>query len=299
MEDVEKTIGFADPDEALVPDGWKEGDDIFAEYGEEAQTVEELGADGQSESATETAENEPKEEEDLETLIMGDEQGSETGQSAEELPEESTVDEPAETPEKTPRVLNLKVNHKEESVNLDDMTDEEIIALFQKGRAFDRLKEADDRRKFKEIMDAQIESGMTEDVAKLVAAAAVGGKDYSVEETEEEVPPAQDTAAQGHTDLNVVESQLKALYSDFKGWPVEVVEAIRLGADPMMAYMAYHEREAVVKAVAETNKKNAVLEQNAASAAKAPVRGVTGGGDVAPAKRDLFEEGFDAGSNYY
>ena len=44
---------------------------------------------------------------------------------------------------------------------------------------------------------------------------------------------------------------------------------------------------------ASLKKENAILKQNAASAAKAPVKGVTGGG-VSPDKVDYFIEGFDS-----
>ena len=43
---------------------------------------------------------------------------------------------------------------------------------------------------------------------------------------------------------------------------------------------------------------NAVLKQNAARAAAAPVKGVTGGGTVQAKGEDAFDKGFDAGFNW-
>ena len=59
----------------------------------------------------------------------------------------------------------------------------------------------------------------------------------------------------------------------------------------LMAYVAYRGKQSE-KAAASLKKENAVLKQNAAAAAKAPVKGVTGGGN-ATEKRDPWLDAFD------
>ena len=86
---------------------------------------------------------------------------------------------------------------------------------------------------------------------------------------------------------------MKALYPDFSEVPDEVARAYADGANLLTAYVAYREKQ-TSKTAASLKKENQVLKQNAASAAKAPVKGVTGGGatDTKP-KNDLLA-GFDA-----
>ena len=64
------------------------------------------------------------------------------------------------------------------------------------------------------------------------------------------------------------------------------------GVPLLTAYQAYREKQSA-KTAATLQKENRVLKQNAASAAKAPVRGVSGGG-VEPKKVDNFLKGFDS-----
>ena len=88
-------------------------------------------------------------------------------------------------------------------------------------------------------------------------------------------------------------NQLKALYPDFKEMPDEVAVAVSNGANLLTAYLAYREKQ-TTKAAASLKKENEVLKQNAASAAKAPVRGVTGGGATNTKPQNDLLKGFDS-----
>ena len=86
--------------------------------------------------------------------------------------------------------------------------------------------------------------------------------------------------------------QLKALYPDFREMPDTVARAVADGANLLTAYVAYREQQ-TRQAAEMLEKENAVLRQNAAAAAKAPVRGVTGGGAADTKPRNNLLVGFD------
>ena len=280
-----------DEDEPILPDGWEEGEDLFVEIGD---SVDSFLPDGEEEDHEKLIEDEDgtPESEDPTTVeeeedIQGDEGDTEQ--------EGSDGDSAAE--EKPSRKLKLKVNHQEEEVDVDAMSDEDLIALLQKGRAFDALRETENKQKFRQVYQEQIDAGMTEAAAKLIAQNEAGGKTYSL--TDEE--PAAETPvvverkeeAPAVRDFRAEVEQLKALYPEFKEMPDEVARNAAKGIPLLSAYLAYREKQSA-KTAASLKKENRVLKQNAASAAKAPVRGVTGGGSVTPKKADPFLSGFDA-----
>lgn len=86
--------------------------------------------------------------------------------------------------------------------------------------------------------------------------------------------------------------QLKALYPDLQEMPDEVAKAAAEGADLLTAYVAYREKQ-TYEAAEVLRKENQVLKQNAAAAAKAPVRGITGGGAADTKPRSGLLAGFD------
>ena len=290
-EDELTTVSYEEDYEPLLPDGWSEGDDFFnpsswsGASDQSGQTEE-----PPSELEQIAAEMEPKEE-----VPTTDETAEDPeGQSAEE-----TVEEPesgqTEEPVKNSRILKLKVNHTEQEVDIDSMTDEELIAALQKSRAFDAMKDDQTKAKYREIYQAQLDAGMTEAIAKMVAANECGGKNYPLEDvaepTEPEAPVARPTAPV--RDFVSEVNQLKSLYPDFKEMPDEVARAVADGANLLTAYVAYREKQ-TSKAAASLKKENEVLKQNAASAAKAPVRGVTGGGATDTKPKNNLLVGFDS-----
>ena len=280
-------------DEGFLPDGWDGESDIFTDSGE-------LNADAFVSDATQEELAEPTEEnetgaDEAEALTMGDE-AEEADQSADDETEDSQPDGAEQTEVKTSRKLTLKVNHGIEELDSNSMSDEDLIALLQKGRAFDAMKSSEAKAKYKATYDAQVEAGMTEGVARLVAKDAAGG-DYSLND-EAEPKQADQSAEPEKTHIPVRDfaaevKQLKALFPKVEEIPDEVLNvAATKDISVVTAYLAYRENESA-KAAESLKKENAILKQNAASAAKAPVKGVTGGGASAD-KVDYFMKGFES-----
>lgn len=290
-------------DEDFLPDGWDGESDIFTEAGE--LNADAFVSDAAQEEPTEsTGENENGADE-AEALTMGDE-AEEADQSAEDETEDTEPDGAEQTEVKTSRKLTLKVNHGTEELDVDSMSDEDLTALLQKGRAYEDMKSREAKAKFRATYDAQLEAGMTEDVARLVAKEAAGGT-YSLND-EEEAEQAAQSAESDNTyaparDYAAEAIQLQALFPEIGDKiPDDVLNMATLKGVPMTtAYLIYRDglrdKESAKTAanLASALKENAILKQNAASAAKAPVKGVTGGG-VSPDKVDYFIEGFDSDS---
>ncbi len=100
-------------------------------------------------------------------------------------------------------------------------------------------------------------------------------------------PPARDFAAEVQ--------QLWAMRPDLKGTtiPSEVAKAAAEGQNLSLAYFAYEAKQA--KATAEQlRQENNTYKQNAATAAKAPVKGVSGGGATDTKPEDSFITGFNS-----
>jgi len=101
-------------------------------------------------------------------------------------------------------------------------------------------------------------------------------------------PPARDYAAEVR--------ELWAMRPDLKGTtiPSEVAAAAANGQNIALAYFAYEAKQA--KATAEQlRQENNTYKQNAATAAKAPVKGVSGGGATNTQPEDMLLKGFDSG----
>ena len=295
FEDELTTINYEEDYEPMLPDGWSDGDDFFNPSSWSGAS-DQSGQTDEPPSELEQIAAEMETEEEVPTTDETDEEPE--GQSAEETdegPESGQTEEPV----KTSRILKLKVNHEEQEVDIDSMTDEELIAALQKSKAFDAMKDDQTKAKYREVYQAQLDAGMTEAIAKMVAANECGGKNYPLEDpVETPAPvtsaptPSYQPAPRGRDFVREVQ-QLKALYPEFKEMPDEVAKATANGADLLTAYVAYREKQ-TSKAAASLKKENEVLKQNAASAAKAPVRGVTGGGATDTKPKNNLLAGFDS-----
>lgn len=276
-------------DDPILPDGWQEGDDLFAEVSDD---VDSFVADGSREETELPTENEDGNSEAADpTTVETEEEESRSDETADET---DTPDGESE-PQTRSRKLKLKVNHREEELDVDAMSDEDLIALLQKGRAFDQRMEQENKQKYRQVYQEQIDAGMTEAAAKLIAQNEAGGKSYSLTDEEPAVEtPAVSTPEDPSPvrDFRAEVEQLKALYPEFNVVPDEVARAAAKGIPLLTAYLAYRDKQSAQTA-ASLKKENQVLKQNAASAAKAPVKGVSGGG-VAPKKVDNFLKGFDS-----
>lgn len=288
MEDELMIPTPEEEDAAFLPDGWQEGDDFFADPSTWSGAAQQTGQSDETQSEEESTED-GMETEEAPTTGEAEETDD---QSAEQETEEQSGQ--TEEPVKRSRILTLKVNHEAQEVDIDSMTDEELIAALQKSRAFDAMKDEQAKARYREVYHKQITEGMTPELAQMAAEHAAGGKNYPLEDTAEpEKPSTPAPTVQTPTRDFVQEvQQLKALYPDFKEMPDEVAKAAANGANLLTAYLAYREKQ-TSKAAASLKKENEVLKQNAASAAKAPVRGVTGGGATNTKPQHKLLDGFD------
>lgn len=291
-EDEMRSADIGEEEEALLPSGWQEGNDFFdmEHWGESAEP-----ADEQAEGATDgTVTEEETGTDDAPTT--GEDEGA-TDQSA----VEETEGEPSgqtETAEKPARILKLKVNHEDREVNITDMTDDDLRTQLQKAAAFDALKDEQTKAKYRQIVQDQISAGMTKEIAELVASSACNGKSYTLEDDAPapEAAPKQELTTAPTTparDWNADVARLAQLRPDVKELPVEVHQAWLNGEDLVTAYLL-HENRALRGSKAAVEKETKVLKQNAASAARAPVRGVTGGGATNTQPESDFLKGFDS-----
>ena len=288
MEDELMIPTPEEEDAAFLPAGWQEGDDFFADPSTWSGAAQQTGQSDETQSEEEFTED-GMETEEAPTTGEAEETDD---QSAEQETEEQSGQ--TEEPVKRSRILTLKVNHEAQEVDIDSMTDEELIAALQKSRAFDAMKDEQAKARYREVYHEQVSEGMTPAAARMVAANEVGGKNYPLEDTAEpEKPSTPAPTVQTPTRDFVQEvQQLKALYPDFKEMPDEVAKAAANGANLLTAYLAYREKQ-TSKAAASLKKENEVLKQNAASAAKAPVKGVTGGGATNTKPQHKLLDGFD------
>jgi hypothetical protein len=286
-EDELTTIDYEEDIESMLPDGWSEGDDFFADPSTWSGASQQTGQSEETPSETESTEVDMGTEE----VPTTDETEETAGQSAEQETDDTSGQ--TEEPAKRSRILKLKVNHQEQEVDIENMTDDELIEALQKSKAFDAVKDEQLKARFREVYQDQIAAGMTEGAAKLVAAAECNGKMYPLEDAAEPTEPVVPAApAKPSRDFGAEVQQLKALYPDFKEMPDEVAKAAANGANLLTAYVAYREKQ-TSKAAASLKKENEVLKQNAASAAKAPVKGVTGGGATNTKPQNNLLKGFE------
>jgi hypothetical protein len=283
-EDELTTINYETEDESFLPDGWQDGDDFFADPSTWSGAAQQTGQSEETQSEEESTEVDMETEE---ALTTGEPEETD-GQSAEQETEETSGQ--TEETVKRSRILKLKVNHEDQEVDIESMTDDELIAALQKSRAFDALKDEQAKARYREVYHEQVAEGMTPAAAKLVAANEVGGKNYPLEDTAEPEKPSNPVAPERNFVAEV--EQLKALYPEFKEMPDEVAKSVANGANLLTAYIAYREKQNS-KAAASLKKENEVLKQNAASAAKAPVKGVTGGGATNTKPTHDILKGFD------
>ena len=292
FEDELKAPETEEEFEPILPSGWQEDTDFFDvdSWSDGTESV-----DGQTQEVTEETTTGEETGADN-TPTTGEEQGA-TGQSAVEESEGEPSGQ-TETTEKPARILKLKVNHEDREVNVDDMTDDDLRVQLQKAAAFDAMKDEQAKAKYRQIVQEQISAGMTKEIAELVAKSTCDGKTYALEDeppSHEEVSEQEPTVASVPPvrDWNADVARLAKMRPDVKELPVEVHQAWLNGEDLVTAYLL-HENRALRGSKAAVEKETKVLKQNAASAAKAPVRGVTGGGPTDTKPKSDFLKGFDS-----
>lgn len=310
MEENE-VVAMTEEYEPMMPDGYGTGDDFFAD--------EWTGRDAD-------APNEPKQEAEPEDA-QADAPTTEQPEENHEAQEAETAAPPAEAEEPAPRRLRFKakVNHEDMDV---DIGEDEVPALYQLAKAGERWKARNDTMNQQMEQYVQMAKGMGyATVDEMIQKTAEGYKAAKVQElTEQGTPqsiaedyvdrmmqrgaakapeaapeapqeePEQNTAPEHHErriqdeaqELIVARPDLKT-----KQLPMEVIEAWRGGENLLNAYNKYEARQKEAENQ-KLKKENNILKQNAAAAAKAPVKGVGGGAPTDTEPEDPFLEGFDS-----
>lgn len=314
MEDTNNTI-MLEEDDAILPEGWAEGDDIFDEAswtGEVNQADESDEPSGQDaeESMTETDEGAP-------TTEPTDESGV-SGAAAEEAP---TTEPDTETKPTNKLKFTARVDRTDLDVEMDES---ELPTVYQKAQVTDRLQaklakvtpQLDKVERLAKALgfdnvDALLDSaesnyrdtevsrlvgeGVHEEVAKDMVARRIHAQEEKHADSASEAN-APTAAAPSGRDFGEEVAELMSARKDLVGTtlPSEVVDAcVKGGKRLLVAYAEYEARQAKAENERLT-KKVKVMEQNAAAAARSPVVGVSGGGPTDTKAEDDFEKGFNS-----
>lgn len=247
------------------------------------------------------------------------EDAGESNPQAGDEPAPKPEPEPAQKP--SPRILKYRDNHTEHEFNVTDATDAQLIEQLQKAKQYDRLKAAQaehaDAEKFREYIQKTIKPFLEdgEDINRAKALAGMlaqtdGLKVYPFSVSEDGVvtlsknyleipelepapvePAAQESAPEPmrkntDSELETQLRQLRALYPKMTEIPADVLKLHRENGIPLTTAMIHVENQRIKAYTAELEKENRTLKQNADAAARAPVRGVSGGGVPAPSPEE-------------
>ena len=296
--DEQNMAAIPEEEDVMMPDGYGTGDDFFADEwtGQDA--------DAQPEPEQEAEPEKPKED----------------APTTEQPEENHEAQEPeAETPEDAPRRLRFKARVDREDMDVD-IGEDEVPALYQLAKAGERWKAKNDTMRQQVEHYEQMAKGMGyATVDEMIQKTAEGYKAAKVQELMEQGTPQ--TIAEDYVDRMMQREAAKApdpepeeptpeaherniqaeaqelivARPDLKTrqLPMEVVEAWRNGENLLNAYNRYEARQKEAENQ-KLKKEYNILKQNAAAAAKAPVKGVTGGAPTDTEPEDPFLKGFDS-----
>lgn len=311
-----------DDDDALLPDGWAEGDDIF---NSDAWTGETTSTDVSG------ATDDPDAEEN-----RGEETTTEEPPTTEVNPVDDKPEGESETPPTTettpaaPLTNKLKFTARVDHKDLDvEMNAEDLPSVYQKAQVTDRVQAklaqinpAYDRMaalaksmgydSVEAMADAAEENFKQTEIEKLTAEGVHPrvAQEMVERQMRDRVPaptpppaaeppvetPAKVTPSTGARDFQAEIAELLKAKPALRGQklPEEVVQAVvKDGKSVLAAYTDYAEQQSNAE-LAALRKENQILKQNAAAAAKAPVSSTTKGGATDTKAKDPFIEGFDS-----
>lgn len=328
MENEQIEVTPAENDEPILPVGWDGVGDIFEASSWADPTA--VGLEGFAAAQT-PIETEPAEET---PAIESEPEGTEGGTAESETKSESES-EPASEPAAPPKLkFRTQFNHQDMDVELDEAELPTIyqksLALDRERERVNKAKpvvdmasklaaqmgfdtpeamlEAASANYRQSEIDALVKDGVHKTVAeaivnqRLAAAKAAELAPATVQENSAEPEQAaQNDApaapAPAKRDFRNEAAELLRIRPELAGkqLPEEVQQdAIKNGVRLSTAYLNYETQQ--IKAENDKLKKtNKIHEQNAASAARAPVTGTNGGGATDTAPEDPFLIGFNSG----
>lgn len=309
----EVTSTYLDEDTPILPDGWADGDDLFTDSDDAA----EVDAAAEPEATdTGVAEN-AADTDGLPTTESGEDAAQPAETDAETL---STTEQGASPTEETMLRFKALVDHEDIDVELKES---ELPTLYQKARVTDRVQqrlsemtptvEAATRlarqmgysspqemlkAATQNYHDAEIEKLTSEGVHPEVA------RDIVERRLQDVAAPTQRAVAQADAVVNTgvdrdyqaeVEELLQAR-PQLRGQALpDAVSRAAVEGDKrlLLAYLDYEAQQAQAENE-RLRKENEIYKQNAATAARSPVRGVSGGGVTDLKPSDPFLDGFNA-----
>lgn len=309
----EATSTYLDEDTPILPDGWTDGDDLFTDSDDAAEVdtaAEPEATDtGVAENAADT--------DGLPTTEPG-EDAAQDAETDTETP--STTESSASQAEETMLRFKALVDHEDIDVELKES---ELPTIYQKARVTDRVQqrlsemtptvEAATRlarqmgysspqemlnAAAQNYHDAEIEKLTSEGVHPEVA------RDIVERRLQDVAAPTQRAVAQADAVVNTgvdrdyqaeVEELLQAR-PQLRGQALpDAVSRAAVEGDKrlLLAYLDYEAQQAQAENE-RLRKENEIYKQNAATAARSPVRGVSGGGVTDLKPSDPFLDGFNA-----
>lgn len=318
MDELDNSTTVLDDDDVILPEGYAEGDDIFDQDswtgGTQADEPEEVEPVSAVQESTAEHEDAPTTEHD---------EGS-------GVPEDGQKGAPTTEPGQEPSAKKLKFTARVDRADLDVEVDEsELPTLYQKAQVTDRVQaklarltpQLEKAEKLAKSMGYEsvdemlaaaesnyrdnevsrlVSEGVHEEIAKDIVSRKMGAAAAHTEAgTPAQQEPADGQIATSASPTRDFKAEVKALLDarpDLIGKeiPSEVVNnCVRNGKPLVIAYAQFEEKQ--MRAENERLAKRVkVLEQNAASAARAPVSGVTGGGPTDTQPKDDFLLGFES-----
>lgn len=315
------TVEDNDP---ILPEGWTDKDDIFSDNWAGATTAEEDDFFADAEPSFEDMDDEPTDADP--TTDPAQKAAPVTAEEEPAGAEPPTTEEQEPTQEPTSNKLRFKarIDHEDVDAEIDES---DLPAIYQKAATLDRYQQKLDKvnpvmarmermakangfETVEAMLDAQetferesaVERLVKEGAPKEIAEHYVNSKygqaaDNGAKETKPTEPAAE--PAQTHEpaarDFGAEIRELWELRPELKGktLPSEVAAAAAKGQRLALAYFAHEVKQARTEAE-NSRKENEILKQNAAAAAKAPVKGVAGGGPTDSKPKDPFLDGFDS-----
>lgn len=308
MSEMENDVMYsADGIEPILPEGWTEDSDIFADAEPNAFEPE----------STDAMDTTPAEE--VETPAL--ESAAETTE-AEEPAETAPAHEPEVVPEETSNKLRFKYKYDREERDAE-LDEADLPDIYERALAVDRYKErvskmsttneaaeklakqmgygnADEMltAAAENYRNSEIERMTSEGVHPEVAAAIVDGRlGAAVADRGQPAPQAPNPPAQqAERDFTKEAGDLLAIRPELRGHnlPEEVVRtAMEQGLPLVDAYLVYERKQNTVE-LERLRKENQIYKQNAEAAARSPVKGTSGGGSTDTKPTDPFIAGFNA-----
>lgn len=304
-----------DDDDTILPDGWAEGDDIFTD---EEWSGEEEADESTSDPDPESEEGAVEETDDTVPTTEQDEDSDDNGEAQTDAP---TTEQTTEVKPNTKHKFKATFDREEREVEVDLEAD--LPSIWQKSQVTERVQaklakmspvyekaERLSRSLGYENLEAMLNSaeenyiaaevnrlkadGANEEMAKDYVARKMASAAADTKEETEQQSVTQTSAAPAR-DFRADASELIKARPDLAGkqLPHEVLVAYGAGKNLLAAYTDYEVKQAKAEA-SKLRKENEIYKQNAASAARAPVKGVSGGGATDTKAKDPFEEGFDS-----